>query len=129
MTEPLQAGADHAELLRIAVEALEAIRSADIHHEGDSIDDENHVSSRVWIGPYGSIAKKALRQIEAPVLPDRGWRPGGEAVARIFAEDVLEQAERLLVCPADHESPGMWRDRVRRAAFLALPDAPAEGAE
>lgn len=43
-----------------------------------------------------------------------------EKVARTFAEDVLEQAERLLVKPALHESPGMWRDRVRLAALLAL---------
>ncbi len=51
----------------ILIEALREIILADIHVDGDDID--NHVagqphSSRAWVGPYGLIAQRALKKIK-----------------------------------------------------------------
>lgn len=41
-----------------------------------------------------------------------------EAVEAVFRERLLEQSQRLAVFPKDVESPGQWRDRVRKAALV-----------
>lgn len=160
MTNPLQAGVDHAELLKVAVAALKAIRSADIHHEGFDIDTDTDIPagavSRTWIGPLGLVAKTALRQIDAlraaPVLPDRGWRPDREAVARIISPSSWEAREAAINEGYEwmDRDPTNWGEDTRTFmrdqrfrdgdgfvspslakadAILALPDAPAEGGE
>ena len=54
--------------------------------------------------------------------PSGGGRwPSREEVARVFAEDILAQAERVSIRPRPgKDSFGIWSDKVRCAAVLAL---------
>jgi len=52
----------------VAINALQDILFADIHHEGDDVDNYTpgkSFSSRTFVGPYGLIAKKALVAIRS----------------------------------------------------------------
>jgi hypothetical protein len=52
--------------------------------------------------------------------PIRSAHEMREAAAKVFDEDILAQAVRLRVAPMTGQSPGIWRDQVRKAAIAAL---------
>lgn len=148
MTNPLQAGVDHAELRRLVEAAIEL--GAIVEAEGEPAwYDEGAATMGGRLPPedasYIAAAKPAvmvalLNEIDAlraaPVLPDRGWRPG-DAVFYDMGEGVKLRATYrgdcegwpLITFDADNGSDAPQPVRPSRLTPRALPDAPAEGAE
>lgn len=134
MTNPLQAGVDHAELLPCPFCGGEA-RLMDMT-KGARKRGYQYVECRTCGVDAGSIITWNTRA--APVLPDRGWRP---------IESAPGDGKPLLLGNPNWDSvaPGGWASEQDRDRDLAgwingptvwmrpdlpkYPDAPAEGGE
>lgn len=89
--------------------------SDDLHSRGlveDAMRASQTSATIAYLGEQYSAAR--LQPTEADAL----------SVERVFAEEIVLQSWRLNVAPTGVDSPGRWRDRVRKAALLAALNQP-----